>query len=190
MEDNLEKLTKEELIKEVNRLKQSSNIIVGSIGSSFLFIERCSKCGCEHSEAAGVCKACNEGYDKYKTIYLAKLPNGALVTKTIKKYRKGSDDTSIIETIGDEIDVLRPYLGNGYISQNKEHEGFCYPSLLNEDESCSCERIKRLNLFKKNGHMQVKDEVLVRIFNNWEVIFPSTIQRPSSFYTFRKEHNL
>lgn len=196
MQEELEKLTKEQLVEEVKRLKelQTTPIVIKSAcfgdSSTFLYAEKCSKCGCCHSEAAGVCKACNEAYDKYKVICLVKLPNGFVTTKTIKKYRKKADDTSIIEIIGDEIDVLRPYLGNGYLSnQNKEHEKFCYPPLLNEDDPCSCERIKRLDSFKKKDYMQVKDEVLIKIFDNWKTIFRSNIRKPESFYTFRKEHN-
>lgn len=193
MENNLENLTKEELLEEVKKLQKfsivsnSSNFIV----SSLLFGERCRICKDSHSEAAGVCKACNEGYDKYKVICLVTLPNGDISTRTFKKYRKGPEDTSIIEEIGDEIDILRPYLGNNSLfNQTKEHERFCYPSILNEDNPCSCERIRRLDSFKKNDFMKPKDEVLLKMFKNWEIIFPLNNKRPNSFYDLKKEYHL
>jgi hypothetical protein len=155
-----------------------------------MFSNPCSKCGVDHSEGAGICKACNTGYDKYKVIYFAKLPNGMLVTKTLKKYRKKSDeDQSIEEEIGDEIDVLWPFIKDCNPIDQNLHETFHYPSILKEDKGCSCERIKRLtNSFadRKGREILIKDETLIKVFNHWETIFSSNIPKPASFYELLK----
>lgn len=163
MSDILENLTKEELIEEIKKFKNNNNskdivttnpMVIGTVN--------------------GLKEQCE--------VYLVKWDSNRFLTRTVLKGSDISKDTDIVEFIGDEIDVLRPYVGNKW-----EPIG-CHTAIISSDGPCSCQRIKRLSLFNKADLSPVSDEVLNRMLKNWEYIFPNR-EKPSSFEDLKREYN-
>lgn len=152
MTKDLNDLTKEELVAEINNLKKELEDTKFKLTEMPKF-----KITTESSFREPV----------FNTSYLIKKYqicivswDDRLTTRTVEEIPKDA-----IDTIGLEVDVLRPYVGY------KRNLSGCIPEILKEDATCSCFRVDRLSSFDKSSLPSIPDETYNKILQYWDILF-------------------